>query len=50
MDHESRWLLTDAEKDGYIATLTPNLAILRTQADISQEEPRKPYWSIPTNI
>ena len=38
MDNESRWLLTDAEKDGFIATLTPNLAILRTQADISQEE------------
>lgn len=38
MDNESRWLLTDAEKDSFIATLTPNLAILRTQADISQEE------------
>lgn len=38
MDNESRWLLTDAEKDSFIATLTPNLAILRTQADVSQEE------------
>ena len=38
MDNESRWLLTDGEKDSFIATLTPNLAILRTQADISQEE------------
>ena len=38
MDNESRWLLTDAEKDSFIATLTPNLAILRTQADISQDE------------
>lgn len=38
MDNESRWLLTDAEKDSFIATLTPNLAILRTQADASQEE------------
>lgn len=38
MDSVSKWLLTDAEKDGYIATLTPHLALLRTQADISQEE------------
>lgn len=38
MDNESRWLLTDAEKDSFIATLTPNLAILRTQADVSQDE------------
>ena len=38
MDNASRWLLTDAEKDSFIATLTPNLAILRTQADVSQEE------------
>lgn len=38
MDNESRQLLTDAEKDSFIATLTPNLAILRTQADVSQEE------------
>lgn len=57
MDHESRWLLTDAEKDGYIATLTPNLAILRTQADISQEElanligvSRQTYSSIERNM
>lgn len=38
MDSVSKWLLTDAEKDGFIATLTPHLAILRTQADVSQEE------------
>ena len=38
MNNESRWLLTDAEKDSFIATLTPNLAILRIQADVSQEE------------
>jgi DNA-binding XRE family transcriptional regulator len=38
MDNESRWLLTDVEKDSFIATLTPNLAILRTQADVSQDE------------
>lgn len=34
----SKWLLTDAEKDEFIATLTPNLPALRTQAEISQEE------------
>lgn len=38
MESVSKWLLTDAEKDSYIATLTPHLAILRTQAEISQEE------------
>ena len=38
MDSVSKWLLTDAEKDSFIATLTPHLAILRTQADVSQEE------------
>lgn len=38
MDSVSKWSLTDAEKDSFIATLTPHLAILRTQAEISQEE------------
>lgn len=38
MDSLSKWLLTDSDKDGYIATLTPHLALLRTQAGISQEE------------
>ncbi len=38
MESVSKWLLTDAEKDSFIATLTPHLAILRTQAEISQEE------------
>lgn len=38
MDFVSKWLLTDAEKDRFIAILTPYLPILRTQADISQEE------------
>lgn len=38
MDSRSKWILTDAEKDSFIATLTPHLAILRTQAGISQEE------------
>lgn len=38
MESVSKWLLTDAEKDKFIATLAPNLTALRTQAEISQEE------------
>lgn len=38
MESVSKWLLTDAEKDEFIATLTPNLPALRIQAEISQEE------------
>ena len=38
MDISSKWLLTDEEKDSFIATLTPNLTVLRTKAEISQEE------------
>lgn len=38
MESVSKWLLTDAEKDSFIETLTPHLAILRTQAEVSQEE------------
>lgn len=38
MESVSKWLLTNAEKANFIAMLTPHLAILRTQADISQEE------------
>ena len=38
MKIESKWLLTDEEKDSFIATLTPNLTVLRTKAEISQEE------------
>lgn len=38
MNIESKWLLTDEEKDSFIATLTPNLTVLRTKAEISQEE------------
>ena len=38
MESVSKWLLTDAEKDKFIATMTPNLPALRTQAEISQEE------------
>lgn len=57
MNHESKWILTDIEKDIFIATLTPNLAILRTQAAISQEElanfigvSRQTYSSIERNM
>lgn len=38
MEYTSKWLLTDEEKNRFIANLTPYLAILRTQAEISQEE------------
>lgn len=38
MQVESKWLLTDEEKDSFIAALTPNLTVLRTKAEISQEE------------
>ena len=38
MNSTNKWLLTDEEKDRFIATLTPNLTILRTSAEISQEE------------
>ena len=57
MESVSKWLLTDAEKDRFIATLTPNLPILRTQADVSQEElsnligiSRQTYSAIERNI
>ena len=38
MEPASKWMLSDAEKNEFIATLTPNLPALRTQAEISQEE------------
>lgn len=38
MEFESKWLLTDEEKDIFIGTLTPNLTVLRTKSEISQEE------------
>lgn len=38
MDSTTKWLLTDEEKNKFIATLTPNLTVLRTRAEISQEE------------
>lgn len=57
MESVSRCLLIDAEKDGFIATLTPHLANLRTQAEISQEKlanligvSRKTYSTIENNL
>lgn len=38
MDSTAKWLLTDEEKDKFIATLSPDLTVLRTRAEISQEE------------
>ena len=38
MDSTAKWLLTDEEKDKFIATLLPNLTVLRSRAEISQEE------------
>lgn len=38
MENLSKWSISDAEKDKYILALTSELALLRTKADISQEE------------
>ena len=38
MESVSKWELSEAEKEEFIAKLTPNLLVLRTQAEISQEE------------
>lgn len=38
MEENSKWLLTDKEKDRFIASFTPNLAVLRTKAEVSQDE------------
>lgn len=38
MESVSKWLLSGAEKDAFIAALTPNLPALRKLAGISQEE------------
>ncbi len=38
MENLSKWSLTDAEKDKFISALTPELVLLRTKAEISQEE------------
>lgn len=37
METGSKWLLTD-EENRFISALTPNLNVLRTKAEISQEE------------
>lgn len=38
MQTNSKWSLTANEKDRLIVALTPELATLRTKAEISQEE------------
>lgn len=38
MSAVSKWLLTDEEKEAFVTTITPNLSVLRTKAEISQEE------------
>lgn len=38
MEEMSKVLLTEEEKDKFIAALTPELALLRAKADVSQEE------------
>ncbi len=57
MSAVSKWLLTEAEKEAFIATITPNLSVLRTKAGISQEElanllgiSRQTYSAIERNI
>lgn len=47
MNSTNKWLLTDEEKDKFIATLTPNLTILRTSAEISQAVMKCPIlWGL----
>ena len=36
--NQGKWILTNAEKEKYISALTPELVVLRTKAEISQEE------------
>lgn len=57
MESVSKWLLTNAEKDEFIATLSANLPALRAQAEISQEElanlvgiSRQTYCAVERNI
>ncbi len=38
MQADSKWLLTAKEKEELISALTPELSMLRTKAEISQEE------------
>lgn len=38
MENNNKWSLTDEEKEKFISALTPELVLLRTKAEISQEE------------
>ena len=38
MENLSKWQITDEEKDHFISALTPELVLLRTKAEISQED------------
>lgn len=38
MENQVNWLLSDEEKEKFISALTPELVLLRTKAEISQEE------------
>lgn len=38
MEEKSKWLLSEDEKNAFIEALTPQLSLLRTKAEISQEE------------
>lgn len=57
MERKPKYYLTEAEKDSYIDALTPELAALRTKADISQKElaeilgiSRQTYSSMERNV
>ena len=38
MEYNSKWFISEKEKNSFISVLTDNLATLRTHADISQED------------
>ena len=38
MEEKSKWVLSETEKNEFIKALTPELPLLRTKAEISQEE------------
>ena len=38
MENQTNWLLSDEDKEKFISALTPELVLLRTKAEISQEE------------
>lgn len=38
MKNKDKWILTSNEKEKYISALTPELVVLRTKAEISQDE------------